>query len=167
MYHLIFYPQNILRTFWPSKCWPPKELWCLIQFSCPFLTEVSVVPMLLLWCKDLDGQFFMKGWSILHEGTIYIKDNSGMEYKIVNFWGLLSLSIFSVATKSCCCPFSWSLCPYQTTNAFSFTLTKHLVLAQSDPSPMWSQTSADHTTSRPQLCAWLFAVHTTSPGQPP
>ena len=34
----------------------------------------------------------MKGWTILHEWTISIRDNSGMEYKIVTFDGELSLS---------------------------------------------------------------------------
>ena len=56
--------------------------------------------------KGLDGQFCMKGWTILHEWTISIMDNSGMDYKIVPFDGELSLFIvcFCVALKSCCCP---------------------------------------------------------------
>ena len=72
------------------------------------------------------------GWTIylfkrelLHEWTILYLDNSGMEYKTVPFDDELSLSIvcFSVAVKSCCCLFPWSL---DTTEHFWSTCFRRL-----------------------------------------
>ena len=63
-----FYPQNILKIFWPSKCWPPKELLyqqnVLIQFSFPFLLKFILSRVPILFSKPSYGNPIGWFWKI-------------------------------------------------------------------------------------------------------
>ena len=63
-----FYPQNILKIFWPSKFWPPKELLyqqnVLIQFSFPFLLKFILSRVPILFSKPSYGNPIGWFWKI-------------------------------------------------------------------------------------------------------